>query len=182
MYASRTTQIIVGVFTLLGIAAMIVLSVRLGRIEIFPAPGYTLFANFDDIAGLKTGNEVEIAGVKIGKVTGIGLKDNRAHVAMRINQGVGIDDDAIASILTSGLIGDKYVGIALGAGDDLKDGGTIRKTESAFVLEKAIGAFINNGDGSSSSKSGGSGSASSAGAATLPPTPAAAPKTSNEKH
>jgi phospholipid/cholesterol/gamma-HCH transport system substrate-binding protein len=182
MYASRTTQIIVGIFTLLGIAAMIVLSVRLGRIEIFPAPGYTVFANFDNIAGLKTGNEVEIAGVKIGKVTGIGLKDNRAHVAMRINQGVEIDDEAIASVLTSGLIGDKYVSVALGPGDSLKDGGTIRQTQSAFVLENAIGAFINNGGGSSSSKSGGSGSASSSGgAATLPPTPAAAPKTSNEK-
>lgn len=152
MYASRTTQVIVGIFTLLGIAAMIFLSVRLGRLEIFPAPGYTLFANFDNIAGLKTGNEVEIAGVKVGKVTGIGLKDNRARVAMRINDGVEIDNEAIASVLTSGLIGDKYVSVALGAGDDLKDGGTIRQTQSAFVLENAIGAFINGG-GSSGSKS-----------------------------
>jgi phospholipid/cholesterol/gamma-HCH transport system substrate-binding protein len=157
MYASRTTQIIVGLFTLLGIAAMAFLSVRLGRVEIFPAPGYTLFANFDNIAGLKTGNEVEIAGVKVGKVTGIGLKDNRARVAMRINEGVEIDDEAIASVLTSGLIGDKYVSVALGPGDNLKDGGTIRQTQSAFVLENAIGAFINGG-GSSGSKSGGTGS------------------------
>jgi phospholipid/cholesterol/gamma-HCH transport system substrate-binding protein len=161
MYASRTTQIIVGIFTLLGIAAMIFLSVRLGRVEIFPAPGYTLLANFDNIAGLKTGNEVEIAGVKVGKVTGIGLKDNRARVAMRINQGVEIDDEAIASVLTSGLIGDKYVSVALGAGGDLKDGGTIRQTQSAVVLENLIGAFINNA-GSSGGKSGGSGSGGNA--------------------
>jgi phospholipid/cholesterol/gamma-HCH transport system substrate-binding protein len=160
MYASRTTQIIVGIFTLLGVAAMIFLSVRLGRIEIFPAPGYTLYADFDNIAGLKTGNEVEIAGVKVGKVIGIGLKDNRAHVVMRVNQGIEVDDDAIASVLTSGLIGDKYVSVSLGAGDDLKDGGKIRKTQSAFVLENAIGAFINGG-GSSGSKSGGSGSSGS---------------------
>jgi len=151
MYASRTTQIIVGVFTLLGIAAMVYLSVRLGSVEILPAPGYTLFANFDNIAGLKTGNEVEIAGVKVGKVTSIRLKENRAHVAMRINQGVSIDDDAIASVLTSGLIGDKYVSVSLGGGDDLKPDGVIRKTQSAFVLENAIGAFINGG-GSSGSK------------------------------
>ena len=156
MYASRTTQIIVGIFTLAGIAAMVFLSVRLGRVEIFPAPGYTIYANFDNIAGLKTGNEVEIAGVKIGKVTGIELKDNRARVAMRVNQGIEVDDDAIASVLTSGLIGDKYVSIALGAGDNLKDGGTIRHTQSAFVLENAIGAFINN-SGSSGTKGGGSG-------------------------
>jgi len=157
MYASRTTQLFVGIFTLVGIAALVFLSVRLGRVEIFPAPGYTLFANFDNIAGLKTGDQVEIAGVKIGKVTNIGLKDNRARVAMRINDGVAVDSEAFASILTSGLIGDKYVSIALGAGDDLKGGGTIHNTQSAFVLENAIGAFINGG-GSSSSKSGASSS------------------------
>jgi phospholipid/cholesterol/gamma-HCH transport system substrate-binding protein len=191
MYASRTTQIVVGIFTLLGIAAMIVLSVRLGRVEIFPTPGYTLFANFDNIAGLKNGNEVEIAGVKIGKVTAIALKDNRANVSMRINDGVDVDSEAIASVLTSGLIGDKYVSIQLGAGDNLKDGGIIRQTQSAFVLENAIGAFIN-GSGSGGTKGGASGSsggASASGASAAagsptdsgggatgssPPTPAAA--------
>ncbi len=167
MYASRTTQLFVGVFTLLGIAALIFLSVRLGRVEIFPTPGYTLYANFDNIAGLKTGDQVEIAGVKIGKTTGITLKDNRARVAMRINDGVEVDSEAIASVLTSGLIGDKYVSIALGAGDDLKDGGTIRQTQSAFVLENAIGAFINGG-GSSSSKGGASNGSSGAAASPTP--------------
>jgi phospholipid/cholesterol/gamma-HCH transport system substrate-binding protein len=157
MYASRTTQLFVGIFTVIGIAALAFLSVRLGRVEIFPAPGYTLFANFDNIAGLKTGDRVEIAGVKVGKITDIGLKDNRARVAMRVDEGVEVDDDAIAKVLTSGLIGDKYVAIALGGGDDLKTGGTIHKTQSAFVLEEAIGAFINGG-GSSSSKSGAAGS------------------------
>ena len=157
MYASRTTQLFVGIFTVIGIVALVFLSVRLGRVEIFPAPGYTLFANFDNIAGLKTSDQVEIAGVKVGKITSIGLKDNRARVAMRVDEGVEVDDDAIASILTSGLIGDKYISIALGGGDDLKRGGTIRKTQSAFVLENAIGAFINGG-GSSGSKSGAAGS------------------------
>jgi phospholipid/cholesterol/gamma-HCH transport system substrate-binding protein len=170
MYASRTTQIVVGIFTLLGIAAMILLSVRLGRVEIFAAPGYMLFANFDDIAGLKTGNEVEIAGVKIGKVTGIGLKENRAHVTMRINLGVAIDDDAIASVFTSGLIGDKYISVALGGGDDLKDGGTIRKTESAFVLEKAIGSFITGGAASGSKGGGSAAPSTSSGAQDNPKT------------
>lgn len=161
MYASRTTQLFVGIFTLVGIAALAFLSVRLGRVEIFPPPGYTLFANFDNIAGLKTGDQVEIAGVKVGKVTGIGLKDNRARVAMRVNEGVAIDDDAIASVLTSGLIGDKYVSIALGGGDDLKSGGTIHKTQSAFVLENAIGAFINGG--ASGNKSGAAGNSTDTG-------------------
>ncbi len=180
MYASRTTQIIVGIFTLLGILAMGFLSVRLGRLEIFPAPGYTLFANFDNIAGLKTGNEVEIAGVKVGKVTGIALTDNRARVAMRINQGVEIDSEAIASVLTSGLIGDKYVSVALGAGDDLKEGGTIRQTQSAFVLENAIGAFINSG-GSSGSKSGASSSAGNGSSGSGTPSPSAATPSKTDK-
>jgi len=151
MYASRTTQLFVGIFTVIGVVALVFLSVCLGRVEIFPAPGYTLFANFDNIAGLKTGDQVEIAGVKVGKVTNIALKDNRARVAMRVNDGVEVDSEAFASILTSGLIGDKYVSIALGAGDDLKNGGTIRQTQSAFVLENAIGAFINGGGSSGSS-------------------------------
>jgi phospholipid/cholesterol/gamma-HCH transport system substrate-binding protein len=158
MYASRTTQLIVGVFTLLGILALIYLSVRLGNVALFPKPTYTLFANFDNIAGLKTNDRVEIAGVNVGKVADISLLDNRAHVAMRINQGVEVDSDAIASVLTSGLIGDKFISIALGGGDNLNDGGTIRQTQSAFILENAIGALINNmGSGSKSSSSGSSG-------------------------
>ncbi len=144
MYASRTTQLIVGIFALVGIAAMMVLSVRLGDVELFPRPGYTLYANFDNIAGLKAGDNVEIAGVKVGQVRTIGLRENRAHVGMFIWEGIPVDSEAIASVLTSGLIGDKYVSIALGAGEDLKDGGTIRQTQSAFVLENAIGSFINN--------------------------------------
>jgi phospholipid/cholesterol/gamma-HCH transport system substrate-binding protein len=156
MYASRTTQLFVGIFTLIGIAALGVLSVRLGRIEIIRTPGYTLSADFDNIAGLKTGDQVELAGVKIGKVSGIGLDGNRAHVVMRVNAGVQIDDEAIASVYTSGLIGDKYVSIALGPSDkDLADGGVIHQTQSAFILENAIGQFISNLG--SSSKSGSSG-------------------------
>lgn len=154
MYASRTTQLIVGIFALVGIGALIVLSVRLGNVELFPKPGYTIYANFDNIAGLKAGDNVEIAGVKVGQVKRIGLLDNRAHVGLFLWRGVAVDSDAIASILTSGLIGDKYVSIALGAGDNLKAGGTIRQTQSAFVLENAIGAFINN---SGSSGKGGAG-------------------------
>lgn len=143
MYASRTTQFIVGIFALVGIAALAYLSMRLGRVELFPAPGYTIYANFDNISGLKTGDLVEIAGVQVGKVTGISLKENRARVAMRLNQGVEVDNDAIASIKTSGIIGDKYISIALGPGEKtLANGDTLRQTQSAFVLEDAIGQLI----------------------------------------
>lgn len=154
MYATRTTQFIVGIFAILGIVALAILSISLGKISVFPPPGYTLYARFDNISGLKVGDQVQLAGVQIGKVVDIGIKDNQALVAMRINQGVKIDDQAIAAIKTSGIIGDKYVSIQLGPGDHyLADGDTIRQTQSAFVLEDAIGQLINNsGSGGGSDK------------------------------
>jgi phospholipid/cholesterol/gamma-HCH transport system substrate-binding protein len=163
MYASWTTKLIVGIFALAGIAALALLSLRLGRIELFPSKGYLVYANFDNISGLKTGDQVEIAGVQVGKVIAIALKDYRAQVAMRLNEGVHVDSDAIASIKTSGIIGDKYVSISLGGGEhDLANGGVIRRTQSAFVLEDAIGQLINSGSSSTSGgSSGGSGSGAS---------------------
>ena len=117
MYATRTTQLIVGIFAILGIMALGVLSVSLGKISLLPTPGYTLYANFNDVSGLKTGDQVQLAGVQIGKVMQIGIENYRARVALRVDNGVAIDRGAIASIMTSGIIGDKYVSIQLG-GDD----------------------------------------------------------------
>jgi len=108
---------------------------------------------------LKTSDQVQLAGVQIGKVAGIMLKDEQARITMRINEGVEIDSDAIAAVKTSGIIGDKYVSIQLGPSDKiLKDGDKIRQTQSAFVLEDAIGQLINssgsngNGNGDSDKK------------------------------
>ena len=158
MYASWITKLIVGIFALAGIAALIFLSLELGRVELFNKNGYVVYANFDNIAGLKTNDQVEIAGVQVGKVIAISLKDYRAQVGLRINQGVQIDTDAIASIKTSGIIGDKYVSISLGSGEhDLVNGGLIRRTQSAFVLEDVFGQLINSSNSPSSGGSGGSG-------------------------
>ncbi len=102
---------------------------------------------------MKAGDQIQLDGVQIGKVAQIGLKDMRARVAMRIDDGVEIDADAIAAVKTSGIIGDKYVSIALGPSDRiLKDGETIRQTQSAFVLEDAIGQLINSSGSSGDSK------------------------------
>jgi phospholipid/cholesterol/gamma-HCH transport system substrate-binding protein len=172
MYASRTTQFIVGLFALVGIAALAFLSLRLGRVELFPAPGYTLYANFDSVAGLKPGDQVEIAGVKIGKVQNITLQNDLAHASLRINQGVDIDTEAFASIKSSGIIGDKFVSIALGPGERmLHDQGFIRHTQSSVVLEDLIGQFISNASPNSSSSataSGGSGTNLDGGAGASP--------------
>jgi phospholipid/cholesterol/gamma-HCH transport system substrate-binding protein len=154
MYASRTTQFIVGIFAILGIVALGVLSISLGKIPIFPSPGYTLYANFDNISGLKTGDQVQLDGVQVGKVVSIGLKDNRARVGLRVDDGVEVDAGAIVSCKTSGIIGDKYVSIALGPSDRiLRNGDTIHEAESCFQLEDVIGQLINNSGSSSSDSS-----------------------------
>jgi len=157
MYASRTTQFIVGVFGLLGILALAILSFRLGDLSLFPPPSYILYANFDNISGLKTGADVEIAGVKVGKVIKIWLQQEQARVAMRINQGVQVDSDAIAGVKTAGLLGDKFISLELGGGEKtLENGDTVRQTQSSFVLEDAIGQLINNaGAGGGSNSNGG---------------------------
>lgn len=145
MYASRTTQFVVGIFALIGIAALVILTLSLGKIPLLPQPGYTLYADFDNSSGLKPGDAVDIAGVQVGKVVSIRYKDFRSHVSMFINQGVEVDKDAIAGIKTEGLLGNRYISIALGPSDKmLTDHDTIRQTESAFVLEDAIGQLINN--------------------------------------
>ena len=145
MYASRTTQFIVGIFALLGIAALAILSLSLGKLSLLPAPGYTLYASFDNISGLKTGDQIQLDGVQIGKVTHIDLKEMRAQVALRINEGVPIDQEAIAAIKTSGIIGDKYVSIAPGYSDHiLANGDKIMHTQDAIVIEDLIAALVNN--------------------------------------
>jgi len=161
MYASRTTQMIVGVFAALGIGAMAFLSLRLGKVELFTPPSYRIYAKFDNIAGLKDGADIEIAGVEVGKVIGIALAEERAVVTMRLNQGVKIDEDAVAAVRTRGIIGDKYIAVSPGPGEKyLAEGSTLRQTESSFVLEDAIGQLISSpstGD-KSKSQSGGKGS------------------------
>ena len=169
MYASWTTKLIVGLFALAGIVALGILSLRLGKIELFNNKGYVIYANFDNISGLKTGDQVEIAGVQVGKVISISLKDYRASVGLRINDGVHVDTEAIASIKTSGIIGDKYVSISLGGGEhNIADGGVIRRTQSAFVLEDAIGQLINGNGSSSPGGASGSGSGGSSGSGASP--------------
>jgi len=154
---------------MVGIAALSVLAFTLGRIPLVTQPHYTLYAMFDNVSGLKVNDAIQIAGVKVGKVTSITLsqKNERARVTLQMDEDVMIDDQAIASIKTSGIIGDKYVAVSIGGGNPLKDGGVINQTESSFVLEDAIAQLMNN-----TGKSSGGGSESS---------PAASPTGGNHK-
>jgi phospholipid/cholesterol/gamma-HCH transport system substrate-binding protein len=100
-------------------------------------------AEFDSVAGLNNGAVVEIGGVEVGRVRAITLKNYRAVVAMSIDPGVKLQDDAIISIRTKGLIGEKYVRITPGASDKLvQPGGKIRDTEDPVDMEQLISNFI----------------------------------------
>jgi phospholipid/cholesterol/gamma-HCH transport system substrate-binding protein len=137
-------ELIVGVFVLVGIAALTYMAIKLGKLEIIGGGNQVEFqAEFDSVAGLKTGSSVEIAGVQVGQVKRIGLKADRALVVLSFHPGVKIYGDAIASIKTRGLIGDKYVSISPGGSqEELPPGGKIRDTESGVDLESLIGEFI----------------------------------------
>jgi phospholipid/cholesterol/gamma-HCH transport system substrate-binding protein len=141
-----TLDLWVGLFMTLGIAAVVFLALRVGNLTTLNAtPGYRLEAKFDNIGGLKVRAPVKAAGVVVGRVESVRLDSQtyQAVVAMRINPGYQFTADTIASILTSGLLGEVYVG--LDAGGDTKmlaDGGMITKTQSAVVLEKMIGQFL----------------------------------------
>jgi len=141
-----TLDLWVGLFVTIGIAAVVFLALRVGNLTTLNAtPGYRLDAKFDNIGGLKVRAPVKAAGVVVGRVESVRLdaQTYQAVVTMRINPGYQFTADTIASILTSGLLGEVYVGLDVG-GDTkmLADGATIMKTQSAVVLEKMIGQFL----------------------------------------
>jgi phospholipid/cholesterol/gamma-HCH transport system substrate-binding protein len=138
-------ELVVGVFLLIGIFSLAYISVRLGRLEVLTSGGYTVDAAFDNDGGIKAGASVEIAGVSIGRVTGVKLdpESYQAVVAMQINKDIKLQDDAIASIKTKGLIGEKFIQITPGASEKiLSNGGKIRDTESAIDIESLISKFV----------------------------------------
>jgi len=139
----RNLELIVGIFMIAGIACLAWLSIRLGSFEVFSFGRYRLKAVFSQIGGLKTGSRVVIAGVEIGRVESIRLEDYEALVTLAINRGVEIQDDAIASVKTRGLIGEKFVEISPGASDVvLKPGEQIRETQPAVDLESLIAKYV----------------------------------------
>lgn len=135
----------VGLFMVAGFLCFAWLSVKLGDIELLGSDSYSLTARFGSISGLKNGAQVEIAGVKVGKVGNIQLdKDTyEARVELAIEKGVKLQKDSIASIRTAGIIGDRYIDISPGGSDVvLKDGGQIYETESAINLEQLVSKYI----------------------------------------
>ena len=137
------TELVVGVFVLVGIICLGYLAIRLGKLEVLGNNGYIVYADFASVAGLKVGDPVEIAGVKVGKVEAIGLNDDRARLAIRVEPQVKLQDDAIASVRARGLIGDKFITITPGASDKLLAAGDkIRETESPPDIADMIGKYV----------------------------------------
>jgi phospholipid/cholesterol/gamma-HCH transport system substrate-binding protein len=142
----NTLDLWVGIFVTIGIGAVLFLALKVGNLTSFnSAPGYKVEARFDNIGGLKLRAPVKAAGVAVGRVDAIRLDPAtyQAVVTLRIDRGFEFTTDTIASILTSGLLGEVYIGLDVGGDTKLiTDGGKIGKTQSAVVLEKLIGQFL----------------------------------------
>ncbi len=138
-----TIELLVGIFVVLGMACLAYLAIHLGELELF-GRGYRLTAAFDNVSGLKVGAAVEVAGVTVGRVEAITVdQENMALVTLSINSGVKVYQDAIASVRTKGIIGDKYIKLSVGGAEEpLPPNGRIRHTESVMDLEELIGKFI----------------------------------------
>ncbi|MBA1271939.1 outer membrane lipid asymmetry maintenance protein MlaD [Stutzerimonas azotifigens] len=144
----RTLEIGVGLFLMAGLLALLLLSLRVSGLSVSGTDTYKLYAYFDNIAGLTVRSKVTMAGVTIGKVTAIDLDRDSftGRVTMEVRKDVDmLPMDSTASILTAGLLGEKYIGLSVGGDDELLvDGSTIRDTQSSLVLEELIGKFLLN--------------------------------------
>jgi phospholipid/cholesterol/gamma-HCH transport system substrate-binding protein len=137
------TEIIVGLFVLMGMACLGYLAIKLGKLEVIGNSGYPVYADFPSVAGLKVGDPVEIAGVKVGRVEAMGLADDRARLQLRIQDDIRLQEDVIASVRARGLIGDKFVLVTPGASEKIiPPGGRIRETESPPDIADLIGKIV----------------------------------------
>lgn len=154
------TEIIVGIFMVMGIAAAVILSLNVaGLVFTGSSDSYTLRARFDNIGSLKLRAPVKIGGVAVGRVEGIGLDEQSLSpvVYMAIDSSCNkLSSDSKASIMTAGIIGEQYIGITPGFYDEemgstyMKDGDTFEDTGSAVVLEDLIARFLYSAGGDSS--------------------------------
>ena len=141
-----TIDLWVGIFVTIGLGALVFLALKVGNLATLDSkPSYHLTANFDNIGGLKLRAPVKAAGVIVGRVESVKLdpKTYEAVVSLKIDNGYQFSKDTIASILTSGLLGEVYIGLDIGGDTQmLADNARIPKTQSAVVLEKLISQFL----------------------------------------
>jgi len=144
----KGVETLVGLFVLLGVLAIVFLAMRAANLGNFTVgKSYLLTARFDNIGGLKVRAPVKSAGVTVGHVTEISLDVTtyQGLVTMDVEQSVVFPDDTSAKILTSGLLGDQFIGLVPGGSEkNLQPGGQVRFTQSALLLENLIGQFLYN--------------------------------------
>ena len=142
----KSIETMVGLFVLLGILAIVFLALKAANLGSFRTGStYAVTAKFDNIGGVKVRAPVKSAGVTVGRVTGIALdaKSYQGTVTMELEEGVQFPDDTSAKILTSGLLGDQYIGLEPGGSEqNLKPGAQIKMTQSAVVLENLLSQFL----------------------------------------
>ena len=139
----KKLEFLVGSFLLIGLLCFSYFAVILGGISFFGVGKYPLQASFTSVSGLKKGANVEISGVKIGKVEEITLKKSKANIIILIDKNIKIEEDSSASIRTKGLIGEKYISISKGAEEEyLNPGDEITETDPSIDIEELIGKFI----------------------------------------
>ncbi|WP_320167367.1 MULTISPECIES: outer membrane lipid asymmetry maintenance protein MlaD [Methylophaga] len=144
---SKSTEITVGMFVAAGIAALFMLAMKVSNLgDLTEESGYELIAEFENIGGLKVRSPVTMAGVRVGRVTNITLDPQTFDAKVTLNMYPQFDNiplDTSASIYTSGLLGEQYIGLVAGAEDEsLKNGDVITLTQPALVLEQVIGQFL----------------------------------------
>ncbi|MBW2027635.1 MAG: outer membrane lipid asymmetry maintenance protein MlaD [Deltaproteobacteria bacterium] len=136
-------ELSVGLFILAGILCLGYLSIKLARMEVLGDKGYEIYAVFSNVGGLKEGASVVIAGVEVGRVKSISMEDYEAKVVLSLPEGVKVQEDAIASVKTKGLIGEKYVQITPGASEEIIEaGGRLRETQPAVDIEELVSKFV----------------------------------------
>ncbi len=136
-------ELTVGLFIIAGIICLGYLSINLGKMEVISGNGYDVYASFSNIGGLRSGSPIVIAGVDVGHVKSISLDNYQARVVLHLPENLKIQEDAIVSIKTKGLIGEKYVEITPGGSEKIiKPGGRIRETQPAVDLEELISNYV----------------------------------------
>jgi phospholipid/cholesterol/gamma-HCH transport system substrate-binding protein len=137
-------ETVVGIFVVIGLLCVGYMTVKLGKVSLFGDDYYSLYTRFTSASGLRDGSPVEIDGIEVGRVGQMSIDQDRqmAMVELKIKKDIKVYEDAIASIKTSGLIGDKLIKIDPGGGSDiLKPGGTITETTSALDIEDLISKY-----------------------------------------
>lgn len=147
----KNLELYVGVFVLIGAVCVGYLILVIGEAKLFGGDRFALHGYFSSVSGLKTGARVEMAGVKIGDVGTISLDSERlvAKVVFNLDKGMEVSEDSIASVKTSGIIGEKYIDISPGGSDILlEQGDEITNTESTLDIESLVRKFIFNSNSS----------------------------------